>query len=179
MPDTEGYKHTLTICNTHFSFATTTVSWTRPNVALYVHCLSCRAPRYSDISSPIYFSWMHCASPCIDDKTESVIRQTTYSVHVIPFLAKIFFWVLFFARLFDLCSYLSVRHYSAQMVTLLSYTPLVCCTVGVIMVIILAAISISQVFSCVDFTIKLTYKVQLFLDSQSISEERYINQISK
>ena len=96
-----------------------------------------------------------------------------------PFFGQNIFLSTFFARPLDLCSYLSVRHYSAQMVTLLSYTPLVCCTVGVIMVIILAAISISQVFSCVDFTIKLTYKVQLFLDSQSISEERYINQISK
>jgi hypothetical protein len=61
----------------------------------------------------------------------------------------------------DLCSYLSVRHCSAQMVMLLSYTPLVCSSVGVITFVIQAVISISQVFSYGDLTIKLTYKIQL------------------
>jgi len=34
-----GYKHTLRICNTYCSSATTIVSRTRLNVTLYVHCL--------------------------------------------------------------------------------------------------------------------------------------------
>jgi len=39
--DNEGYKHTLVICNTYYFSTTTMVTWTRPNVTLYVHCLSC------------------------------------------------------------------------------------------------------------------------------------------
>ena len=73
----------------------------------------------------------------------------------------------FFARLLGLCSLLSVRHCGAQMVTLLSYTPLVCGTADAIGVIIRAALSILQVFSGVDFTINHTYKIQAFLDLQS------------
>ena len=40
MLDTQGYRHTLTICNI-FCFSTTTVvARTRRNITLYVHCLS-------------------------------------------------------------------------------------------------------------------------------------------
>ena len=45
------------------------------------------------------------------------------------------------------------------MVTLLSCAPSVCGTVGVIALIIRAALSVSKVFSCVDFTIKCIYRI--------------------
>jgi len=41
MPDTYGYKHTLTISNTYYFSTATMVARTRPNITLYVHCLSC------------------------------------------------------------------------------------------------------------------------------------------
>ena len=40
MPDTYGYRHTLTICNTSCFSTATMVPRTRLNVTLYVHCLS-------------------------------------------------------------------------------------------------------------------------------------------
>jgi len=39
MLDTQGYKHTLRICNTYCSSTTTMVTRTPLNVTLYVHCL--------------------------------------------------------------------------------------------------------------------------------------------
>jgi len=39
--DTQGYKHTLRICNTYFISTVTKVARTRLNVTLYVHLLSC------------------------------------------------------------------------------------------------------------------------------------------
>jgi hypothetical protein len=41
MLDTEGYKHTLRICNTYCFPTATMVVRTRPSVTLYVHFLSC------------------------------------------------------------------------------------------------------------------------------------------
>jgi hypothetical protein len=36
-----GYKYTHRLCNTQCFPSTTMVAWTRLNVTLYVHCLSC------------------------------------------------------------------------------------------------------------------------------------------
>ena len=36
-----SYKHTLTICNTHWFSHATMVARTRLNITLYVHCLAC------------------------------------------------------------------------------------------------------------------------------------------
>jgi len=41
MLDTQVYKHTRRICNTYCFSNATVVARTRPNVRLYVHCLSC------------------------------------------------------------------------------------------------------------------------------------------
>jgi len=38
--DTEGYRHTLGICNTFCLYAAVMVAWTRLNVTQHVHCLS-------------------------------------------------------------------------------------------------------------------------------------------
>jgi len=39
MLDTNGYKHTLRLCNTYCFSSTTVVARTCHNVTLYVHCL--------------------------------------------------------------------------------------------------------------------------------------------
>jgi len=39
--DTQGYKYTLKICNTHCFSTLTMVGWRHRNVTLYVYCLSC------------------------------------------------------------------------------------------------------------------------------------------
>jgi len=39
MLNTEGYKYTLTICNTYCFSTATMVARTRHNVTLYAHCL--------------------------------------------------------------------------------------------------------------------------------------------
>jgi hypothetical protein len=36
-----GHRHTLRICNTYCCSTATMVMWTRLNITLYVHCLSC------------------------------------------------------------------------------------------------------------------------------------------
>jgi hypothetical protein len=41
MLDNQNYMHTLRICNTYCFSKATMVTWTRLNVTLYVHCLSC------------------------------------------------------------------------------------------------------------------------------------------
>ena len=41
MLDAQGYKRTLTICNTHWFATTGMVVLTRLSVTLYVHCLTC------------------------------------------------------------------------------------------------------------------------------------------
>jgi len=41
MLDTDSYKHTLIMCNTHCFSTTTMVARKRFIVALYIHCLSC------------------------------------------------------------------------------------------------------------------------------------------
>ena len=41
MLDTEGYEHTLGICNTYCSSTAAVISLTRLNLPLYVDCLSC------------------------------------------------------------------------------------------------------------------------------------------
>ena len=41
MLNTQVYKHTLRICNTYSFSTAVTVTRTRLNVTLYVHCLSC------------------------------------------------------------------------------------------------------------------------------------------
>jgi len=41
MLHTQGYKHTLTICNIYCFPTATTVARTRVSVTLYVHCLCC------------------------------------------------------------------------------------------------------------------------------------------
>ena len=41
MLDTEGYKYTQSLCNTHCFPTATMVARTRLNVTLIVHCLSC------------------------------------------------------------------------------------------------------------------------------------------
>jgi hypothetical protein len=40
MPDTEGHKYTVRICNTICFSTSTVVLRTRLNVTVYVHCLS-------------------------------------------------------------------------------------------------------------------------------------------
>ena len=41
MLDTQGYKHTLTICDSNCFSTAKMVARTRHNFTLYVHCLSC------------------------------------------------------------------------------------------------------------------------------------------
>jgi len=41
MLDTQGYKHTLTICDSDCCSTTTVVTQTPLTVTLYVHCLCC------------------------------------------------------------------------------------------------------------------------------------------
>ena len=53
MLDTQGYKHTLTICNTYCSPTTTMVTRTHLIVKLYVHCLSCYCLQCYCISVPV------------------------------------------------------------------------------------------------------------------------------
>ena len=38
--DTQGYKHTLRICNNYFYSTSTMAVWMHPKVTLYIHCLS-------------------------------------------------------------------------------------------------------------------------------------------
>jgi len=51
MPDTQDHENTLRIYNTYCSPTATMVARTRPNVTLYVYCMSCNAIP----PSPLYF----------------------------------------------------------------------------------------------------------------------------
>jgi hypothetical protein len=73
MLDTYGYKyrHTLRLCNTHCFSTATPVAWTRLNVTLYVHCLSC------------VFCLYHTAS-CVIRRRVIIVTNSRYSVNSWP-----------------------------------------------------------------------------------------------
>jgi len=47
MLDTQGYKHTLGLCDIYCFSTATMVAWTLLSVKLQAHCLSCCIVRYS------------------------------------------------------------------------------------------------------------------------------------
>jgi hypothetical protein len=59
MLDTEGYKHTLGICNTYCFSTATMVARRRLNITLYVHvhCLSCYISNATE--RPMYLFWLY------------------------------------------------------------------------------------------------------------------------
>ena len=77
MPDTYGYKyththtHTLRLCNTHCFYTATLVAWTRLNVTLYVHCLSC------------VFCLYHTAC-CVISLRVTIVTNSRHSVNSWP-----------------------------------------------------------------------------------------------
>jgi len=117
------------LCNTHCFSTTTMVARTRPNVTLYVHCLSCYTYFYNVFPSAVvseeFLSRIWHLKSCIHYFLISACRDTGFAnpndlcrrlecnVHIVELHLSLSLsrWLLIFFALFPNCLFLSWEGY--------------------------------------------------------------------